>query len=86
MEAVDGNAVGGLLRDVFGAEMTNATATCANCGATGPVAETVVFLRGPGVVIRCRACDAVLVVIVEKRGLRCVDLQGLSALRAEGAT
>jgi hypothetical protein len=85
MEAVDGNAVGGLLRDVFGAELTNATGTCANCGAVAPVAETVVFLRGPGVVIRCRACDAVLVVIVEKRGVRCVDLQGLSGLRKEGA-
>ena len=86
MEAVDGNAIGGLLRDVFGAELTNATGTCANCGAAGPIAETVVFLRGPGVVVRCRACDAVLVVIVEKKGLRCVDLQGLSALRAEGAS
>jgi Family of unknown function (DUF6510) len=82
MEALDGNAVGGLLFNVFGAEMTNATGTCASCGAHGPMAETVVFLRGPGVVIRCRTCDAVLVVIVEKRGVRCVDLQGLSGLRA----
>jgi hypothetical protein len=82
MEALDGNAVGGLLFDVFCAEMTNATGTCANCGAYGPMAETVVFLRGPGVVIRCRTCDAVLVVIVEKRGVRCVDLQGLSGLKA----
>jgi hypothetical protein len=86
MEALDGNAIGGLLLEVFGAELTNATGTCANCGATGPVAETVVFVRGPGVVVRCRACDAVLVVIVEKRGVSCVDLQGLSALRAEGAS
>ena len=84
MEAVDGNAVGGLLRDVFGTEMTNARGTCSSCGADAPVAETVVFLRGPGVVIRCRTCDAILVVIVEKRGLHCVDLQGLSALEAEG--
>ena len=85
MEAVGGNAVGGLLLDVFGAELTSATGTCARCGASAPVAETVVFLRGPGVVMRCRACDAVLVVIVERRGVRCVDLQGLSALRVEGA-
>ena len=85
MEALDGNAIGGLLRDVFGAEMTNATCTCAHCGAVGPMAETVVFLRGPGVVARCRACYAVLLVIVERQGLRCVDLQGLSALRMEGA-
>jgi len=86
MEAVDGNAIGGLLIDVFGVELTNATGTCASCGASGPMAETVVFLRAPGVVVRCRACDAVLVVIVERNELRCVDLQGLSALRAEGAS
>jgi Family of unknown function (DUF6510) len=85
MEALDGNAIGGLLREVFGAELTNATGTCAHCGAVGPLAETVVFLRGPGVVVRCRSCDAVLLVIVERKGLHCVDLQGLSALRMEGA-
>ena len=86
MDALDGNAIGGLLREVFGAELTNAIGTCAHCGAVGPLAETVVFLRGPGVVVRCRSCDAVLLVIVERQGLRCVDLQGLSALRMEGAS
>ena len=33
MDALDGNAIGGLLHDVFGTEMTTATGTCANCGA-----------------------------------------------------
>ena len=37
MEALDGNAIGGLLHDVFGAEMTAAQGTCAACGARGPV-------------------------------------------------
>ena len=39
MEALDGNAIAGLLFDVFGAEMTTATGVCASCGASGPVAE-----------------------------------------------
>jgi uncharacterized protein DUF6510 len=30
---VDGNAVGSLLMDVFGREMTDARARCAGCGA-----------------------------------------------------
>ncbi len=51
---LDGNAIGGLLQEVFGTDMTDAEATCATCGATGPVAETAVYLRGPGTVVRCR--------------------------------
>jgi hypothetical protein len=38
MEALDGNAIGGLLRDVFGTEMTAAATECALCGAAGILA------------------------------------------------
>ncbi len=80
MDALDGNAIGGLLQEVFGAEMTAATGTCANCGATGPVAETVVYLRAPGTVARCRNCSSVLMVFVKVRDMYCVDLRGLATL------
>jgi hypothetical protein len=80
MDVVDGNAIGGLLHEVFGTEMTPATATCASCGATGPVALFSVYLRGPGTVARCRVCSAVLMVIVRARGMNCVDLWGLARL------
>jgi Family of unknown function (DUF6510) len=78
MEALDGNAIAGALFAVFGREMTTAVSVCANCGATGPVAETRVYLRGPGVVARCSRCSAVLLVLVEIRGVTCVDLRGLA--------
>lgn len=78
--ALDGNAIGGLLCDVFGTEMTGAGATCAACGASGPVAETMVYLRGPGTVVRCRTCTSLLMVITTIRGRNCVDLSGLAAL------
>ena len=80
MDGLDGNAIAGLLSDVFGAEMTTATGTCANCGADGPVAETVVFLRAPGTVVRCRTCSGVMMVFVTVRETTCVDLRGLSNL------
>ncbi len=80
MEALDGNAIGGLLLDVFGAEMTAATGVCAGCGATGPVAELVVYLQAPGTVVRCRDCTSVLMVVVDVRGTMCVDLRGLADL------
>jgi hypothetical protein len=82
MDALDGNAIGGLLRDVFGAELTNAGCECAACGASRPVAELVVFLRGPGTVARCRSCGSLLMVFVEVRGVTCVDLRGLSRIDA----
>jgi hypothetical protein len=80
MDAVDGNAIGGLLQEVFGAEMTAAASVCGSCGAGRPVAELAVYLRAPGTVARCRSCDSVLMVFVKTRDRTCVDLQGLAAL------
>ena len=82
MTALDGNAIAGLLFDVFGAETTAATGVCASCGATGPVAELEVYLRGPGTVVRCRSCSRLLMVFVTVRGIVCADLRGLASLEA----
>jgi ribosomal protein S27E len=80
MDALDGNAIGGLLQEIFGTEMTTAVATCATCGMTGVVAETVVYLRAPGTVMRCPTCGAVLMVVVRRADMNCVDAEGLAAL------
>jgi len=82
MDALDGNAIGGLLHEVFGTEMTAAAAMCAACGATRPVAECVVYLDAPGVVVRCRSCGSVLMVVIRGRDRNCVDLRGLAAIEA----
>ena len=66
MEALDGNAIAGLLQDVFGHDMTTATGVCAHCGNEGLLAECRVYVRAPGVVVRCRTCGAVLAVFVER--------------------
>ena len=80
MATLDGNAIGGLLLEVFGTDMTDAEATCATCGAVGPLAENAVYLRGPGTVVRCRSCSGMLMVISRIRGVSCVDLTGLTTL------
>jgi hypothetical protein len=80
MEALDGNAIAGLMLELFRAEMTTATGRCEHCGATAQLAEAVVYLQGPGTVARCRSCDSVLMVVVQARGVSCVDLRGLAAL------
>jgi len=80
MEALDGNAIAGMLYDVFGAEMTMAQGQCGHCGARGPLAECEVYLGGPGVVVRCRVCHNILMVLMEVREMVCLDLGGLSEL------
>ena len=78
--ALDGNAIGGLLHEVFGTEMTTVIGTCASCGAVRQVAELVVYRPGLGTVVRCRSCHSVLMVFVAVRGITCVDLAGLASL------
>lgn len=60
---VDGNAIAGLLHDVFGAEITAAPRGCQSCGAINPVGAHRVF-RGAGTVMRCPACDDLAMSIV----------------------
>jgi hypothetical protein len=78
--ALDGNAIGGLLMEVFGTEMTTATGTCGSCGAVRQVAELVVYRPGLGTVVRCRSCGSVLMAFVKVREVTCVDLGGLASL------
>ena len=75
---LDGNAVGGLLREVFEAEMTSVLATCAACGAVAVFGAVDVYVRAPGVVLRCRSCGGVLGCIVTRSGVHCVSLLGIA--------
>jgi Family of unknown function (DUF6510) len=82
VSALDRNAIGGLLMDLFRTDMTDAAATCATCGAVGPVAGTVVYLNVPGNVVRYRSCLGMLMVISRIRGVYCADLTGVTALES----
>ena len=50
---LDGNAIGGLLQEVFVEEMTTARTTCGSCGAVREVGALHVFTTAPGMVVRC---------------------------------
>jgi len=80
---LDGNAIAGLLQEVFVVEMTSAIGTCDSCGASEPIGAVRVF-RGAGVVLRCPHCGDVLAKIVRREEQACVDLSGFRAL--EGAS
>src|SRR4051812_27289494 len=84
MYGLDGNAIAAPLFDVFGVEMTTAVGTCRGCGWAGPLAEVAVYLVRPGVVARCPRCEALLMVIVDRRGMACVELAGFASLEEPG--
>jgi ribosomal protein S27E len=73
---VDGNAIGGLLNDVFGREATDACGCCSTCGAQNFVGALLVY-RAAGVVVRCPSCGAVLMRFVEGHDQVWVELGGL---------
>ncbi len=79
-DTLDGNAIGGMLLEVFGTEMTAVTGRCGSCGTASVVAELTVYLRAPGTVVRCPTCTAILMVFVRIQGMTCVDLGGLAEL------
>ena len=77
---LDGNALGGVLAEIFAVEMTAAVGTCVVCGATGAVATLRVYVHAPGVVVRCPVCGSVLMRVVKSDGRAWVELSGLRSL------
>jgi NAD-dependent SIR2 family protein deacetylase len=85
MEHLDGNAAAGDLSEVFTLEATTATATCAGCGATGPMAQAMLYESGMGTVLRCPDCDSVLLRFVHARGEIRMEMRGVRVLRWQSA-
>ena len=78
---LDGNAVAGLLQEIFGVEMTASPTECANCGRAGELATLLAFTQAPGIVLRCPACEAVMLRIVQTKDAIYLDARGVVYLR-----
>jgi hypothetical protein len=63
-KTVDGNAVAGLLAEVFGSETTTLVGVCGGCRAAGPLAETVVEIDDAAAIVRCRSCTHTLFTVL----------------------
>ena len=83
---LDGNAAAGLLGEAFGVEMTAADGGCDHCGTTAAVGSLVAYTRGPGVVLRCRACGEVMVRIAQTPRGTVIDLRGTRHIRIPHTT
>ena len=77
---VDGNALGGTLREVFAVDVTAALGRCAGCGNVDAIGTARVYARAAGAVARCVACDSVVMRIVATPDRMFLDLRGLSFL------
>jgi len=76
---LDGNAVAGMLGEVFAVEMTAATMTCGNCGMAGAVGAMHVF-RGAGIVMRCPNCGNEVAKIVKDGTRMWMNFTGMQTL------
>lgn len=83
---VDGNALGGMLSEVFIADLTMATTTCAGCRRVSAFAVLDVFLDAPGAVARCRSCGAVQLRLVRTGTSTWLDVSGIRALEIPTVT
>ena len=78
---LDANAVAGMLEALFGADMTAADSRCAACGREGEVGTLLAYTMAPGVVLRCPACSAVMLRMVETPRGTLVEAKGLAFVR-----
>lgn len=74
--SLDGNALAGLLGEVFGAEMTTVVRGCPDCGARGPVGAHRAYLVGLGAVLRCPTCGQVALRVTSLPDRHVVVLRG----------
>jgi hypothetical protein len=72
---LDGNALGGLLQELFGTELTDAPHGCGSCGAVRAIGAHRLY-RGAGLVLRCPVCSDIALVVATSPNRHVVHLAG----------
>jgi len=72
---LDGNAIAGLLQELFGGELTNELRGCGSCGEWSPIGAHRAY-RSAGIVLRCPACGDVAMRIATLPERHVVQLSG----------
>jgi hypothetical protein len=83
---LDGNAVAGVLQEIFGVEMTANPAECGTCGRVSELGGLRAYTQAPGAVLRCPACEAVVLTIVQTPDAIYLDVRGAAYLRLTRVT
>ena len=80
---LDANALAGTLEALFGTDMTAIPGRCAHCGTLNMVGAMRAYTRAPGAVLRCPACDEVVIRVVETPDATFIDTHGIAYLGFE---
>ena len=78
---LDGNAAASLLQRCFGTDVTASPVQCDGCGREGLLGDVRAYTQAPGLVLRCKHCDAVMLRVVETPEALYLDARGLTYLR-----
>lgn len=77
---LDANAAAAEFNRIFALDVTTAKGQCNNCGAVGHFAEAHMYMKCPGIVARCAACEHVLLRFVDAGGRLLLDVSGMTYL------
>lgn len=83
-QTVDGNAIAGMLWDLFGADVTALVGTCGGCGSLAAFAEAVVELDSHAAIVRCRTCTRTLFTVLQSPDGTSMRIGLLHGVRASG--
>jgi len=79
----DGNAIAGLLGEIFVAECTSAGRLCQSCGEDHPIGAHRLY-SGAGFVLRCPACGDVAACIAVLPDRHVISLRGTWSVERAG--
>lgn len=77
--ALDGNAAAGDFSDILANDPTTVTVRCGSCGATQAFGQLLAYLGGPGTVLRCRTCEAMVARVARTPAGTWLDISGSSS-------
>jgi hypothetical protein len=77
--ALDGNAAAGEFVGILVGDPTMVTVRCAGCGGAQAFGQLWAYLGGPGTVLRCRHCEAMVARVARTQQGTWLDLSGSSS-------
>jgi len=83
---LDGNAAGGLLRELFALEMTEADIICDGCGAVAEIGAERLYGGPMGAILRCIHCDSVVIRLVHTPKGYWLDMRGSRRIFVRAST
>jgi Family of unknown function (DUF6510) len=76
---LDGNAAAGEFAGILASDPTTVTVRCGSCGAPQAFGQLQAYLGGPGTVLRCRECEAMVARVARTPRGTWLDVSGSSS-------